>query len=81
MATVVLWTITAYLIYESKAYWVTLIPALFMTMVCSTYILVAPEGFGLENDIAYIGGGITTIGVLVLFWIYATQRKKVLASI
>ena len=81
LATVVLWTITAYLIYENKAYWVTLIPALFMTMVCSTYILVAPEGFGLANDIAYIGGGLTTIGVLVLFWIYATQRKKVFASI
>ncbi|CAG0912142.1 unnamed protein product, partial [Cyprideis torosa] len=53
LATVVLWTITAYLVYERKAYWITLFPALFMTMVCSTYILVAPEGFQLANHIAY----------------------------
>lgn len=81
LATVVLWTITAYLIYESKNYWVTLLPALFMTMVCSTYILVAPEGFGLENNIAYLGGAFTTLGILILFWMYATLRKKVLASV
>lgn len=77
LATVVLWTITAYLIYENKAYWVTLFPALFMTMVCSTYILIAPEGFQLPNYISYIGGSLITLGIGLLFWFYILQRKKV----
>ena len=81
LATVVLWTITAYLIYENKLYWVTLIPAIFMTMVCSTYILIAPEGFELENNVAYIGGAILTILISLLFWYYAVQRKKVFVQV
>ncbi|MCF6223640.1 MAG: carbon starvation protein A [Flavobacteriaceae bacterium] len=76
LATVVLWTITAYLIYENKAYWVTLIPAVFMTMVCSTYILISPEGFQLSSTIAYLGGTLITIGITILFWVYAKQKKK-----
>ncbi|MFQ3172953.1 MAG: carbon starvation protein CstA [Flavobacterium sp.] len=76
LATVVLWTITAYLIYENKAYWITLLPALFMTMVCSTYILVASEGFQLPNHIAYMGGAIVTIIISILFLVYTTKRKK-----
>ncbi|MBU3024261.1 carbon starvation CstA family protein [Zobellia galactanivorans] len=81
LATVVLWTITAYLIYEQKMFWITLIPALFMTMVCTTYILIAPEGFQLDNDLAYMGGGILTLIISLLFWYYAVQRKKVFAQL
>jgi len=77
LATVVLWTITAYLIYKNKAFWVTMVPAIFMTMVCSTYILIAPEGFQLANDLAYIGGSLITLSITILFWIYTTNEKKV----
>ncbi len=76
LATVVLWAITAYLAFENKLYWVTLIPALFMTMVCSTYILIAKEGFQLENNMAYLGGALITIIVTTLFWGYITKRKN-----
>jgi len=81
LATVVLWTITAYLIYENKAFWITMIPAIFMTMVCSTYILIAPEGFQLANDLAYIGGSLITLSITILFWIYTTNEKKVFAHL
>lgn len=74
LAMVVLWTITAFLIYEGKAYWVSGIPALFMTMVCSTYILIAPEGFNLDNDVAHIGGFLITISITYLFKTY-TKKK------
>lgn len=77
LATVVLWTITAYLISKNKAFWITMIPAIFMTMVCSTYILIAPEGFQLANDLAYIGGALMTTCISALFWIYITKEKKV----
>ena len=81
LATVVLWTITAYLIYENKAFWITMTPAIFMTMVCSTYILIAPEGFQLANDLAYIGGSLITLCTTILFWIYTTNEKKVFAHL
>jgi carbon starvation protein CstA len=68
LATIVLWTITAYLIKEKKSYWVTLIPATFMTTVIISYLLQAPEGFQLPVDISYM------VGILVAFVLaaYAT---------
>ena len=41
-----LWTITVYLARCFKPYMITLVPALFMTVVTVTYIFFAPEGFG-----------------------------------
>ena len=48
-----LWAITVWLVCARKNYWVTLIPALFMTCVCATYILIAPEGLALSAEVAY----------------------------
>ncbi|MBQ4915299.1 carbon starvation protein A [Maribacter sp. MMG018] len=76
LATVVLWTITAYLVYTDKFYWITLIPAVFMTMVCTTYILIAPEGFELDNTTSYVLGGIITIIVCILFLMLIIKRQK-----
>lgn len=53
LATVVLWAITFYLFSEKKLYIISLIPAIFMTFVCSTYIMIAPEGFHLNSSTAY----------------------------
>lgn len=47
LAMIVLWTITVYLAREKKLYWITLLPAVFMTTVTVSYLLFAPEGFGL----------------------------------
>ncbi len=44
-----LWAVTMYLARKKKLYMITLIPALFMTMVCTTYIIYAPEGFTFDN--------------------------------
>ena len=52
LACIALWTGAAWLRKGGKNYVVALIPAIFMTVVCTTYILVAPEGFyGLIIDI------------------------------
>lgn len=40
-----LWALTVYLAARKKLYIVTLVPALFMTAVTTTYIFFAPEGF------------------------------------
>lgn len=41
-----LWAITIWLTRNGRCYWVSLIPALFMTVVTMSYIMFAPEGFG-----------------------------------
>ncbi|MDR1887385.1 MAG: carbon starvation protein A [Prevotellaceae bacterium] len=78
LATATLWTITVYLAKEKKFYLITLLPSLFMTMVVSTYIMIAPEGFGLSSNIGYIFGYICTLASLALFirWI----RKELKTS-
>lgn len=76
LATIVLWTITVYLIKVNKKYAITLIPALFMTMVCTTYILIAPEGFQLNHTIAYILGGVVTIICYIFFRKYISKLLK-----
>ncbi len=62
-----LWTITVWLARHQKCYWVTLFPALFMTMVCTTYILIAPEGFHLRPIAAYTLATVATATCLTLF--------------
>ena len=69
------WALTVYLYKEKRNYWITLLPALFMTAVCSAYIMVAPEGFGLPLYIGYITAAIVCISFLLLF-IRFTRNKK-----
>jgi carbon starvation protein CstA len=73
LAAVTLWMISVYLIREKKRYWITLLPAVFMTMVVLSYILIAPEGFRLPHAVAYGIAGILTTFVLLGF-IYRNRR-------
>lgn len=45
LAVFTLWTATVWLAKERRFYYISLIPALFMTCVTVTYIFFAPEGF------------------------------------
>lgn len=63
----VLWAVTVYLATNRKKVWVSIIPALFMTMVTSTYILIAPEGLELRPRLAYVLGAAFTMYLLFLF--------------
>ena len=51
-----LWMITVYLVRQRKFFWISLIPALFMTTVCSTYFFVSKQALGLPENVAYIMG-------------------------
>ena len=82
LATVTLWACTVFLIQHrpGKAwYWITLVPALFMTMVTSCFIFVAEkEGLGslLPRTVGYVLGGVVTAAVTVMFFLYAARQKK-----
>jgi len=70
LATVVLWAISVYLLQEKKFYWITLIPAVFMTAVTSTYLFLAPEGFALSKGISYPIGALISVFSVFSFFIY-----------
>lgn len=74
LAVIVLWMITVYLSNQEKFYWITLIPALFMTNVTVSYIFFAPEGFHLPGVISYVAGG--AISLLLLFVFYSNRKRK-----
>ncbi len=75
LAAVVLWTVTMYLLKKQKRYWITLFPALFMTSVVTSYLMLAPEGFALPKPISLgIGFGVTI--VLLLFFVFAAKKIK-----
>lgn len=76
LATLVLWTITIYLLRSGKNYWITLLPALMMTAVITTYLLLAPEGFALTKAIAYSAGAGCTVLSAVAFWAYKVKNKN-----
>jgi carbon starvation protein CstA len=83
LAMVTLWTITVYLAQERKAYIVTLIPAMFMTMVTMTYIFEFPagkyiEGVGFSSTVATIIAGCITILFTALFWNWRKKNVKAL---
>lgn len=76
LAVFTLWALNIYMLQKKKPYVITLLPALFMTMVCATYIFVAPEGFGLSYSVSLLIGSIVTLICLVLFWISRQRVRK-----
>ena len=71
-----LWAITVYLVQEKKNYFITLIPALFMTCVSVTYICIAPEGFRLSQVLSYSIGGVAVLVAAVWFGIWKMRWAK-----
>ncbi len=76
-AALALWIATMYLLVKGKNYWISLIPALFITDMVMTYILYDSNlGFGLALNIAHIGGVIITAVLAALFFMKANKNKK-----
>ena len=75
LAVFTLWALTVYLVVSRKLYFITLIPALFMTAVCSTYIFIAPEGLGLSAPLSMGLGLAVTLLTLVIFLGWKRKRS------
>jgi carbon starvation protein CstA len=74
LASITLWAITVYLARQRKPIWIGLLPALFMTFVCSSYIFISPLMLGLESRLtAYLLGGLLT---LIIFGAVLNLIKK-----
>lgn len=85
LAMVTLWAITVYLAKEKKYYLVSLIPAMFMTMVTMTYIIEFPagkyvEGVGFSHVVALIIAGCITVLFTALFFNFRRKNNNALKS-
>lgn len=79
LAMIVLWAESVYLLNSNKNYIITLIPAIFMTAVTSTYFLVAKEclgQFGIPYSVGVIFGLFIAVYVFVLFLAYKSKRME-----
>lgn len=82
LAVFTLWAATVYLARRGRAYIITLMPAIFMTVVCVSYLLCAPrpEGFGLSVALATAIGGAVALAFTAIFarnFIFARSRSIV----
>lgn len=71
-----LWAVTVWLARKGKNFYVALFPALFMTAVCTSYILVAPEGFRLPHAPSCVAGVVVAAVLLGLFVRWRVQFKR-----
>ena len=69
-----LWTLTVYLSLEKKPYWITLVPALFMTWVCTTFFMFSPNSLGLNLYLSY-GIGFAAV-IIAVVWFASWHRKR-----
>ena len=87
LAMIVLWAASMYLFQEKKNYWITAVPATFMSAVSSTYFVLAPECLGgllnsktaegatiYNTAVAYPFGVIFAIAMLAIF-LHATKKN------
>ena len=71
-----LWTLTVYLAKNRPAYfWVTLIPALFMTAVCTSFIVISKTALGLAPEIGYCAAVVMCAVLLGIFLKWKVSLK------
>ncbi len=75
IAMLVLWTAAVFLKKFNKFHWVATVPAVFMTAVTTTYLMVAPEGFSLSATVSY-PVGILLAAMAFLFFILNGKKDS-----
>ena len=71
LATIVLWTIVVYMARKKANRWIVILPAMFMTFVCGSFVFISGQFIGMSNHAAAYG-----LGVVVMLVITAIMMKK-----
>ena len=71
-----LWAVTVYLVRQKKCFWISLIPALFMTTVCTTYLFISKQAFGLPAEVAYPMGIACLVIACIWFGLWYNKELK-----
>ena len=79
LAMVALWVATAYLLKKGKYRFgslLTALPATFMTAVSVTYLLIAKEGFQLDQTVSYIAGAAAAALLLIVYLVFLIKKLR-----
>ncbi len=76
LAVFTLWTLTVYLVRKKKNYWITLLPAMFMTAVCISFLLISDNSFGLPPVVGYVSAAVAFVLSGLLFAVWKTRCVK-----
>ena len=76
LAFMTLWAVSVWLARKGRSFWITLLPAMFMTVVCTSYILVAPEGFQLPLCVGIVSGLVFMCLLTALFGYWLVRRSS-----
>lgn len=76
LAFMTLWAVSVWLARKGRSFWITLLPAMFMTVVCTSYILVAPEGFQLPLCVGIVSGLVFMCLLTALFGYWLVRRRS-----
>lgn len=76
LATCFLWTSAVWLLRNKRNVWIAFLPALFMTVVVTSYILTAPEGFRLPLPLSLAVGFALALGLGTWYLTFMRKEKK-----
>ncbi len=76
LAVFTLWTITVYLAGKSKNFYVSFIPAIFMTAVTVCYIVTAKEAFAQPMMVGYCVAAVAVLFSIVRFTLWYRSNSK-----
>ena len=68
-----LWTLTVYLALKKKPYIITLIPAIFMTAVCTVFLIVSPQALNLGD--AWALPTAVVVAIVAIVWFFVWRRR------
>ena len=72
-----LWMITVYLARNHKAYILTLIPAVFMTVVCTTFLVASPQAFGQARLTPWVAIGVVAVALVwFALWLHKERSRS-----
>ncbi len=77
LATIFLWTASVYLLKSKKNYWITLLPATFMSYIVVSYIMQAPEGLKLNMVLSNSVAIAIAVILFIVFLVKAVKSAKV----
>ena len=83
LAMVALWVASAYLLKKGKYRFgslLTALPATFMTAVSTTYILMAKEGFKLNQTVSCVIGAVAAASLLIVYLIFLIRKNRFAAD-
>lgn len=67
LAVFTLWTISVYLVLKKKNYWISLIPAVFMTIVSLSFFFVSKQAMHMTLEIGYFLSVAIALGMFLSF--------------